>query len=269
VAIFGDILFSLYFCKDFITEIKQEKFNFHIQTNVQDPTMNMLHHPFGTVRITESAAKFMKSLLESQDFINEVSFGDSIPAGAINLDTFRTLKINFTAGDIRSWYYNLSKQHLAREFWKPVISVKNVNKTYADKILIAFTQRYQNVFINYASLKNYKDNLVFIGTEEEYNLFKEKVCELPYLKCSSLLEIAEYIAGAKGVIGNPSGLYSLAECMKVNRILISPDYFMYNNQLAPGPVNVHPQGGWNEVASTTEKLMNSIEAMLKERTQLY
>jgi hypothetical protein len=259
----GDILFSLYFCKDLITEIKQEKFNFHIQTNVQDPTMKMHHHPFGTVRMTEGAARFIKSLIESQDFINEVSFSDDIPAGAINLDTFRSLKINFASGDIRSWYYNLSKQHLPREFWKPIINIKNVNKTYSDKILIASTQRYQNVFINYDNIKKYQDNLVFIGTEEEYNLFKEKVCEVPYLKCSSLLEIAEYMAGAKGVIGNPSGLYSLAECMKVNRILISPDYFMYNNQLAPGPVNVHPQGGWNEIVSTTEKLMNSIEELLK------
>jgi hypothetical protein len=51
--------------------------------------------------------------------------------------------------------------------------------------------------------------------------------------------------------------------MKVNRILISPEYFMYNNKLAPGPVNVHPQGGWNEIVSTTEKLVNSIEELLK------
>jgi hypothetical protein len=259
----GDILFSLYFCKELTTELKQEKFNFHIQTNVEDPVMGAHHHPFGTVRMTEGAANFLKSLLESQDFINKVSIGDAIPANSFNLDTFRSLRINFASGDIRSWYYNLVKYHLPREFWKSVISVKNTNKTYSDKILISSTQRYQNVFINLSELKNYKDNLVFVGTEEEYNIFKETVGETPYLKCSSFLEIAEYIAGAKGFIGNQGGLYSLAECMKVNRILISPEYFTFNNRVFPGPVNNHPQGGWNEVAASTEKLISCIENLLK------
>lgn len=259
----GDILFSLHFCKELITELKQEKFNFYIQTNVEDPTMKAQHHPFGTVRMTEGAANFLKPLLESQDFINEVSIGDEIRVNSFNLDLFRSLKINFASGDIRSWYYNLIKLHLPREFWNPVISVKNINKTYADKILISSTHRYQNIFINYENLKPYKDNLVFVGTEEEYNLFKGKVGEIPYLKCSSLLELAEYMAGAKGFVGNQGGLYSLAECMKVNRILISPEYFTYNNKFFPGPVNNHPQGGWNEVAATAEKLMGCMENLLK------
>lgn len=259
----GDILYSLYFCKELISAIGQDKFDFHIQTNVNDPTMTAHHHPFGSVRMTTNAANFIKPLLEEQSYINKVTISDNIETKSINLDTFRSLKINFCSGDIRSWYYNLSKQHLPREFWKPIITVKDVNTKYSNKILISATHRYQNIFINYKVLENYKDQFAFIGTEDEYEKFTKDVFDIEYVKCTSLLEIANYIAGAKGIIGNQGGLYSLAECMKVNRILVSPEYIVFNDNIAPGPANNHPQGGWNEVAATTEKLLNSIEELLK------
>ena len=235
----GDILFSLYFCKEFTIINKQDKFNFNIQINVEDPALKMLNHPFGTVRMTSESANFIKSLLESQEYINEVSISNDIPANAINLDLFRKLPCNFMAGDIRSWYYNLSKQHLPREFWKPIITSSTDDK-YKDKILVISTERYQNVFIDYKQLKQFKNHLIFIGTEKEHNLFNDKYFNIEYKKCSSLLEIAKYMSGAKGVLGNQSGLYSLAECMKVKRILISAEYFMFNNKIVPGPVNNHP-----------------------------
>ena len=132
-----------------------------------------------------------------------------------------------------------------------------------DKVIITLTERYQNIFINYKELEKFKDQLVFFGMEKEYNVFKEKNFEIPFHKCNTLLEIAEHLAGCKGFIGNQSGIYTVAECLKINRILLSPEYFIYNDRLAPGPANNHPQGGWNEVAGTTEKMIGSMEEMLK------
>lgn len=258
----GDILYSLYFCKELTEAANINKFDFHIQTNVKDPTLKNHKHPLGDVRMTNNAAEFIKPLLEAQSYINNVTISDNIAENSINLDLFRTLKINFAAGDIRAWYYNLCKQHLPREFWKPVLFVDK-DTTYKNKIFISATERYQNIFLDYKVLEPYKDKLMFVGTPEEHEIFKIKYFDLQYLQCNTLLEIAKYISGAIGFIGNQCGLYSLAECLKINRILLSGEYFVYNKNIHPGPVNVHPLGNWNEIAATTEKLINSIEELLK------
>jgi ADP-heptose:LPS heptosyltransferase len=111
-------------------------------------------------------------------------------------------------------------------------------------------------------LKEFKDHLVFIGLPNEYELFKSKYFDLEYCPTKDLLEAAQYIAGAKGVIGNQSGLFSLTECIKVPRILLTAEYFKYKDNFYPGPVNVHPQGGWNEVAAITEKLKTAVKTLL-------
>ena len=103
--------------------------------------------------------------------------------------------------------------------------------------------------------ENANYNIVFVN---EFN----QHFDLEYCPTKDLLEAGKYIAGAKCVIGNQSGLFSLAECMKVPRILCSAEYFRYNNQYIPGPVNVHPQGGWNEVAAITEKLKTTVQTLL-------
>lgn len=257
----GDIIYSLYFCKELINAIDESKFNINLQINVKDPVAGAQKHPFGDVRLTKSAAEFMKALLESQEYINEVTIDENIPDKCVNLDLFRQLKINFVSGDIRSWYYNLSMQHLPREFWKPILMV-NPNPLYKDKILFASTERYQNIFLDYKVLEPVKDKLIFVGLESEHKLFCEKYFNLEYLKCNTLEELAGYIAGAKGFVANQCGLYSIAECLKVPRVLTTCEYFNYSNRVCPGPVNVHPLGGWNEIASTSEKLLSSVKELI-------
>lgn len=260
----GDILFSLYFCKELSEYLNLNKFNFNIQPNVIDPNnSNMQNHPNGKYRMTISAAKFLEDLLKSQSYINEVTFDEKIDERKyVNLDLFRTLPINFMSGDIRRWYYNLARMHLPADFTKPIINVEK-NELFADKIILVYTERYKNITIDYNTLKPYKDHLIFFGLPYEYELFKREHFSLEYCPTKTALEAAKLIAGAKGFISNQGGLYSLAECMKVNRILISPEYLMYNNKLAPGPVNNHPQGGWHEVAATTEKMIDSLKELLK------
>ena len=260
----GDILFSLYFCRDLITSIKQEKFDFNIQTNVHDPNMKAHSHPFGDVRMSNAGAEFLKPLLEVQPYINKVTINDNIPNAQplINLDKFRELKINFAAGDIRNWYYNLSKQHLPREFWKPVLFVEKLD-TFKNKIIFSHTERYQNISIDYNVLKDFANNMIFFGTEQEHEIFARQYFNIEYYKCSNALEAAKLMMGAKGFISGQGGLYSIAECLKIPRILVGPEIFIYNGRPFPGPHNNHPQGGWCEDVATSEKMKASIEELLK------
>ena len=262
----GDILFSLHFCKEFSEAYGLNSFDFNIQTNVIDANAAFQKHPNGNVRMSVKAAEALKPLLEKQSYIDNVYINDNVPVDSvdykvINLDLFRQLPINFQSGDIRRWYYNITDKHLPADFTKQIITCEP-NYKFNNKILLIYTERYINVTIDYNVLKEFKDHLVFIGLPNEYELFKSKYFDLEYCPTKDLLETAQYIAGAKGVIGNQSGLFSLTECIKVPRILLSAEYFKYKDNFYPGPVNVHPQGGWNEVAAITEKLKTAVKTLL-------
>ena len=241
----GDILFSLYFCKELSNALGLEKFNFHINTG---DGSNIL-------QLTDNAAKFLLPLLETQPFINEVSFGlkEKI-SNPFDLDQFRKLPLNPCAGQIQNWYYHLSSRHLPREFWKPILQTE-ADDRFKDKVILISTPRYQNPFVDLNVLERSKDKLVFAGLPEEHTEFQKRYFQLEYFRASSMLEIARCMAGAKGVIGNQSGLYTIAECLKVPRILISPAYVMENNRLDRGPHNNQVQGAWGEDVSTTSRLL--------------
>ena len=253
----GDLLFSLYFCKESSQLFNESQFNFHIQTNVYE-------RDGVTPGFNKKIVNFILPLLKQQKYINEITYSNIVPSDAFDLVDVRKLPLNIMSSDIRSWYYNLVIEHLPREFWKPIIFVEP-NYKFKDKIILTWTPRYQNYFTNFKYLEKYKDILIFFGVLPEYEMFKKNYFTIPYFKVNNLLEAAQYIAGAKGIIGVPGGLFSLAECMKIPRILVSSQWFLNQDSqnFIEGPLNVHPIGGWNEVAATNEKMIISLQRMIE------
>ena len=251
----GDIIYSLHFCKELINSVGESKFNFHIKisnNNQFDPKRSYLNI---------NDVNFIKPLLQSQQYINEVTYSEDVPQNCFNLDIMRKLNLNLMGGDMRTYWYNLYGKHLPREFWNQILFVEP-NYRFKDKFLLTFTQRYVNVRLDYNVLKELKDRIVFIGLEKQYELFKSKFFDLEYVKVNNLLEAAQYMVGSLGFVGNESGLFSVAECLKVPRILLSPQLIYLNGTLCQGPFNVNPIGGWNEVAGTTEKFLYSVREMI-------
>lgn len=238
----GDLLFALYFCRDISRFYGREKFDLHI---------------------LECMYGFLAPLLETQEYVGKVTCG-RMPENAVDLNKFRSLKLNFSAGDIRNWYCNLARVHLPREFWKPVITVEP-DSSFSDKIILCLTPRYRNVHIDYSRLQIFKDHLVFAGTQEEHRSFQKEFFGIPCLEFDDMLVLAKFIAGAKGFIGNQSGIYSLAECMKTPRILLAPEFVRSSGAVIPGPHNNHPQGGWCEDVSTTEKMLSAMEELINRK----
>ncbi|MBE6365377.1 MAG: hypothetical protein E7053_06450 [Lentisphaerae bacterium] len=261
----GDILYSLYFCRELAAFYGMTKFRFHLRTNVGEPGLEAMGHPFKSVRMTVNGAQFLAGMLKQQEYISRVTYGDELPDNAFDLDLFRKMMINFASGQIQNYYYNLVDEHLPREFWKPVIYAEEDFK-YRDKIILIATGRYRNVFVDMAALQPFCNDLVFAGLPEEYDDFCQKYFQLEYIgKVDSMMDFAKYFAGAKGVIGNQSGLFALAECMKIPRILVAAEYIICRKTFSTGPVNVQPQGGWCESVSTTEKMVSAIKNLLDYR----
>ena len=89
-----------------------------------------------------------------------------------------------------------------------------------------------NKFIDYSFLSSYK-NKVFVGLENEYKDLENKINNLEYYDSKDFLELASIIKNSKIFIGNLSFGYSMAEALKVPRLLESaPDFPL-----------VYPNGG--------------------------
>lgn len=102
---------------------------------------------------------------------------------------------------------------------KPYLFVdKNIN--LKNKIIIIRSSRRQNNFIEYNFLNNYKD-ILFLGLKEEFQLLKKDLPLLEYYETQNFLELAEIINSCKIFIGNISFGYSIAEALKVPRLLES------------------------------------------------
>ena len=86
--------------------------------------------------------------------------------------------------------------------------------------------------VDYGFLKKYPDKL-FIGIEEEYEDMKQVLPDLQFKPVNDFLEMATIINSCKLFIGNQSFPFSIAEALKVTRLLES--YYKVPNVIVDGP----------------------------------
>lgn len=212
----GDVIYSLPFC---LNCSNQGKISFHLKTNV--PADYTSPHPFGKIRMSVQAAKMLVPLLEAQEWAGEISLSDELPEGYYELDEFRRpMLLNISAGSISQWYNILSTKCIyPADLSKPWLGVPQSNLLKGKKIVLFRSSRYRRKGLNYAVLKPFAEDFVFIGLPEEHKNFCDSFFKVDYLPFSTFLEAAQIIKEAKLIIGNQTGLFSIAEGMKVPRLL--------------------------------------------------
>jgi len=225
----GDIIYSLPSLLGLKQQGKFDKINFYVHLNV--PMGYSAPHPLGNVLMNEDFYLKMKPLLESQSYINKVAIYNNEKID-IDLDIFRSIPINLTSFSIPRWYmlfiigttYDLSI---------PWINVE-IDETFKDKIMISRNKRVYSQHINYNVLNQYSDKIVFIGVEKEFVDFRIQCPNAKHFYCAiDFLDLAKKIKGCKGFIGCQGFPFTLAEAIKVNRLLET-------NNFAPNNI---PEGG--------------------------
>lgn len=264
----GDVLSSLYFCLETASSVGEKEFNYCLQINKQSSDFSK-YFPADGVLLTREKAEFIRPLLESQPYIGRVLILEETERGFVDLNYFRNGYVSLVGGEIRDWYYTFSRNTLPREFWKKILFVEP-DPSYRDKILFSLTERYVNRGIDYMALKEFRDHLVFIGTDSEYQTFRSRYFELDRAELKpedSLLTVARWLAGAKGFMSNQSGFFSLAELMKINRVLLPPDWIREGegdgSRLMAGPKNNLPLGGWANSVSFTPKMVDAVKELIR------
>lgn len=166
------------------------------------------------------AFDMMRPLLLSQDYIEDyIVFNGQdheIDLDRVRLQTFT----NQPKGSLNRWFNHPFPQ-MASNLANRWIEIKQVLiNNYSDKIIINFTNRHRNHFINYFFLKEHQGKIIFAGLEKERDLFcKEFDLDIPLLQVDNFYELAKVINGCKFFIGNQSFCYQIAEAVKVPRIL--------------------------------------------------
>ena len=210
----GDLIYSLATIKELS---KSHKCKLYVQINKPIPLNN--YNSSKKVFISKRSGNLILPLLRSQDFLDSVNIYKDEKID-INLDLFRDIPINLSFYSSR-WFSHLVGININVE--NTFLSVKPHN-LIKNKIVIHRSPRYQNAYINYKFLNNTK-NLLCIGLENEFRDLKKEVNNLQFHDCKDFLEMAEIIKASKFYIGNMSFQYTLAEGLKVPRILeASPDF---------------------------------------------
>lgn len=211
----GDIIYSLPLVKELS---KTHKCNFYIQIN-KKMDMEYVNHPSGKVMINKKTAELTLPLLNTQKFINSANIYKNEKID-IDLDLFRKIPISISFHSIR-WYSHLTGTPI--NMLEPFLDVETHND-FQHKIVIMRSPRYRNQFINYKFLKKVK-NIVCIGLKSEYEDLQKDIPNLEFHDCKDFLEMARIIKSSKFFLGNLCFSYSIAEGLKVPRLLEAcPDF---------------------------------------------
>lgn len=209
----GDVIYALPTIKK-IKELTNVRIELYLRLGQPLILSGYNTHPLGNVMLNERMAEMLMALLRPQPYFDlvEIHTDQTID---IDLDYFRAGGIPLDKGNIARWCSYLTG--INPELWKPWVTVEP-DKTYTDTIVMARSERYRNYTINYKFLNDYK-NIVFIGVESEYKDIKKTIPHIRWVQVDDFMQMARIIAGSKFFIGNQSFPFSIAESMKVPRIL--------------------------------------------------
>ena len=158
-------------------------------------------------------------LLKSQPYIHKVDKYVNQEVD-IDFDLFRKIPMNFNLDSVR-WYFQITGVHA--DLSSPYLFVEP-NKIFENKVVIIRSIRRKNYFIDYKFLKKY-ENLLFIGLKNEYEDLKKDITSLEFYDCKNFLEMSQIINNSKFFVGNLSLGYTLAEGLKIPRLLEArPDF---------------------------------------------
>lgn len=211
IGLIGDIIYSI---PCMLALAEERKIKLYLDTTKDSGYSDRLKHYNKGKMLTKESVEFLKPLLLSNPQITECTQLGSETID-YNLNDFRKYPFDYRMGHICRWYfltfgvtYDLGKPWL---FSKP-------NNNFSNFVIISRSFRYRTPLINYSFLSAYQ-NLGFIGLPDEYEDMKKSIPHLQHVQIKDALEMASIIAGCKLFIGNQSFPFSVAEGLKIKRVL--------------------------------------------------
>ncbi|MBS7563480.1 hypothetical protein KHS38_03600 [Mucilaginibacter sp. Bleaf8] len=209
----GDIIYALPTLKK-IHEITGAAINLYFILGKPLKLLDNYTHPLGNVMLNKNMSDMLIPLIEQQAYIQHCGVYTDQKVH-IDLDYFRAGLIQLDKGNIARWCGYITGVNPT--LWQSWLTVTPLTD-FKDTIVVARSSRYRNKLIDYSFLKKYP-TVKFIGVKDEFEDMKRILPDLEWIQVENFLELAKVIAGCKLFIGNQSFPYSVAEALKVPRIL--------------------------------------------------
>jgi hypothetical protein len=171
------------------------------------------NHPAGKVFMNKKIYDMLLPLLSKQQYIESIEIFNNQNID-INFDLIKELpiKLNFD-----SMKYGCHISGIQPDLNQIFLNVEE-HPEIQNKIVVLRSLRYHNHFINYNFLNKY-DDVYFIGMDYEYSELKKDINNLKFYNCKNFLDMAQIIKSSRLFIGNSSLGFTLAEGLKVPRLL--------------------------------------------------
>jgi hypothetical protein len=210
-GLIGDIIYAI----PAMLELAQgRQIHLHLQINQKSLYKKGMKHQNRDKILTEKSVEMLAPLILTQPGFTVCDILSDQRVD-YDLDYFRKYPFDYNKGHICRWYFQT--YGINADLGNPWLTVIP-NNTFKDEIVIARSFRYRAPGISYAFLNQYP-NLSFIGLKEEYEDLRNQIPALKYKAVNNFLEFAEIIAGCRFFIGNQSFPFSVAEALKVRRVL--------------------------------------------------
>lgn len=173
-----------------------------------------------SIMMAEETFFMLKPLLLHQEYIQDfiVFKGQTIDYDLddIRLKTF----CNQPNGSINRWLFYVFPE-MACDLSETWISVHSFNQGISfGKVILNFTPRYRNNWVNYFFLKDHQEILLFTGLPQEHDTFCKKWgLNIPLIKYDTFYELSCAINNCKFYMGNASMGFQIAEGLKIPRLL--------------------------------------------------
>ncbi len=171
------------------------------------------------VMLNKAGINMLIPLFKEQECIADCRIWNKEPIN-IDLGRIRETNVGMPNFCISRWYFQCFPD-LACDLSKVWLNVPDTDKDFAKgKIIVTRTERYLNPNINYKFLKNYEKDVIFSGTELEYQIFKLRYdLNVPKLVIKDFLELAQAIKQSKFHISNQTMAAQISQGTKHPRII--------------------------------------------------
>lgn len=255
----GDIIYSMPLVQQ-MAELQGKPVNYYVCSDVPARLGKDVFHPSLDVMVDINLFGYIEPLISSQRYINKILHVPAhlVPRDAIDLDQFKSSRLNLKAGLIYGWYrkaFGVSFPVEAPWLFVDFSTKSDEIEKYSEiSVLVSRTTRFCNTRINYSILDQI-EHVGFIGLDYEYEDFiaRHSLKNVRHIKVKNALELAILMCRAKIYIGNQSSNFAIAEGLKVPRAL---------EAFEPVPV-ASPIGGVCFEYINTKFLINFLSILLK------
>ena len=186
---------------------------------------NPLINEYGqATSMNDEMFRMIKPLLEYQSYIERFEEWNGEEVEFNTLATRDSRLIPIPNSDLHFWMFFIFP-NLSCDLSEPWIEVPPNGNIFHELVtsehaIINRTGRFTNPYISYHFLKNYKDRIIFSGTENEHKKFcNDWDLDIPRLIVKDFLELAQAINSCKFFLGNQSFHFHLSDSIKKKRIL--------------------------------------------------